>query len=51
MTETVKLAGVVALAGDTLSQEFTEVAATFTLVALDAPMDNVWAAGGVAPSV
>jgi hypothetical protein len=48
-TETVKLAGVVPLAGDTLSHEFPDVTAALTLVELagDEPMLNVWEAGGV----
>jgi hypothetical protein len=43
LTETVKLAGVVPLAGDTLSQVFPEVTAALTLLepAGDDPMLNV----------
>jgi hypothetical protein len=49
LTETVRLAGVVPVPGDTLSQEFPKVTAAFTLVELagDEPMLNVWEAGGV----
>jgi hypothetical protein len=50
-TETVKLAGVVPVAGDTLSQVFPAVTATFTFVALPAPIANCWEAGGVPPDV
>ena len=52
-TETVKLAGVVPVAGDTLSQELPVVTAALTLVELvgDVPMLNVWDAGAVVPGV
>jgi hypothetical protein len=51
LTETVKLAGVVPLAGDTLSQEFPRVTAALTLLepAGDDPMLNVWERGGALP--
>jgi hypothetical protein len=48
-TETAKVAGVVPLPGVTLSQEFPELTAALTWVALGAVIDKVWEAGAAAP--
>jgi hypothetical protein len=53
-TETVKLAGMLPLPGDTLSQEFPEVTAALTATELagDEPIINCWLEGPEAsPSV
>lgn len=53
LTDTVKFAGMVPLAGDTLNQVFPEVTAALTLAELvgDDPMLSVCDAGAVPPAV
>jgi hypothetical protein len=53
LIETVKFAGVVPLAGVTLSQELPEVTVAVTGVPLDGedPIVNVWEAGAEPPRV
>jgi len=53
LMETVKFAGVVPLAGVTLSQELPEVTVAVTGVPLDGedPIVNVWEAGAEPPMV
>ena len=48
-TETAKVAGVVPLPGEMLSQEFPEVTAAVTLVAVVAVIDRVWELGWAPP--
>jgi hypothetical protein len=51
LTETVKPAGVLPLAGDTLSHEFPEVTAAFTLMELADVILSAWELGAVPPTM